>query len=97
VVSAEVVDISAAAGLERPNVGILSDQFLADVRKLKERNLAVEVLERLLKGESRADLGATWSRPQVLLATTKLIDPLPQPSDRDSPGNRRADRHGKAV
>jgi type I restriction enzyme, R subunit len=54
VVSAEVMDIFGAAGLERPDVGILSDEFLEDVRKLKERNLAVEVLERLLRGQIRS-------------------------------------------
>jgi len=58
VVSAEVMDIFAAAGLERPNVGILSDEFLADVRKLKEKNLAVEVLERLLKGGIKSRFGS---------------------------------------
>jgi type I restriction enzyme R subunit len=57
VVSAEVMDIFAAAGLERPNVGILSEEFLEDVRKLKEKNLAVEVLERLLKGQIRSRFG----------------------------------------
>ncbi len=51
VVSDEVVDIFAAAGLKRPDIGLLSDQFLDDVRHMKERNLAVELLERLLKGE----------------------------------------------
>jgi type I restriction enzyme R subunit len=58
VVSAEVMDIFAAVGLERPNVGILSDEFLADVRKLKERNLAVEVLERLLNGGIKSRFGS---------------------------------------
>jgi type I restriction enzyme R subunit len=57
VVSAEVMDIFGAAGLQRPDVGILSDEFLEDVRKLKERNLAVEVLERLLKGQIRSKFG----------------------------------------
>ena len=50
-VSNEVVDIFNAAGLERPNIGILDDDFLTDVRNLPERNLAVELLERLLEGE----------------------------------------------
>jgi type I restriction enzyme, R subunit len=58
VVSAEVMDIFKAAGLERPNVGILSDEFLEDVRKLKEKNLAVEVLERLLKGQIKSRFGS---------------------------------------
>ena len=57
VVSADVMDVFGAAGLERPNVGILSDEFLEDIRKLKERNLAVEVLERLLKGEIKSRFG----------------------------------------
>ena len=51
VVSAEVIDIFQAAGLNRPDIGILSEQFLDDVRHMKERNLAVELLERLLNDE----------------------------------------------
>ena len=51
VVSAEVIDIFQAAGLNRPDIGILSEQFLEDVRHMKERNLAVELLERLLNDE----------------------------------------------
>ncbi|KWN67164.1 type I restriction endonuclease subunit R [Burkholderia stagnalis] len=54
VVSAGVIDIFAAAGLKRPDIGVLSDEFLEDVRHMKERNLAVELLERLLKGEIKA-------------------------------------------
>lgn len=50
-VSDEVVDIFDAAGLEKPNIGILDENFLNDVRNLPERNLAVELLERLLEGE----------------------------------------------
>jgi type I restriction enzyme, R subunit len=46
-----VVDIFAAAGLEKPDISILSDEFLADVRSLPQRNLAVELLQKLLKGE----------------------------------------------
>jgi len=54
VVSAEVVDIFKAAGLNRPDIGILSEEFLEDVRHMKERNLAVELLERLLKDDIRS-------------------------------------------
>ncbi len=54
VVSDEVIDIFSAAGLKRPDIGVLSDEFLEDVRHMKERNLAVELLERLLKGEIRS-------------------------------------------
>jgi type I restriction enzyme R subunit len=47
----EVVDIFAAAGLQKPDISILSDEFLAEVRGLRHRNLAVEVLRKLLKEE----------------------------------------------
>jgi type I restriction enzyme, R subunit len=46
-----VVDIFAAAGLEKPDISILSDEFLAEVRGLPQRNLAVELLQKLLRGE----------------------------------------------
>ena len=54
VVSAEVIDIFKAAGLSRPDIGILSDEFLEDVRAMKERNLAVELLERLLRDDIKS-------------------------------------------
>ena len=46
-----VVDIFAAAGLDKPDISILSEEFLADVRGMPHRNLAVELLQKLLKGE----------------------------------------------
>ena len=54
VASGEVVDIFAAAGLKNPDISILSDEFLAEVRDLPQRNLAVELLQKLLKDEVRA-------------------------------------------
>ena len=54
VASEGVVDIFAAAGLEKPDISILSDEFLAEVRGMKRRNLAVELLRKLLKGEVAA-------------------------------------------
>jgi len=53
-VSEDVVDIFDAVGLDKPNIGILDDAFLEEVRNLPERNLAVELLERLLAGEVRS-------------------------------------------
>ena len=46
-----VIDIFAAAGLEKPDLSILSDEFLSEVRGMPQRNLAVELLQKLLKGE----------------------------------------------
>ena len=49
-----VLDIFAAAGLEQPDVSVLSDEFLAEVRGMPHRNLAVELLQKLLNGEVAA-------------------------------------------
>jgi type I restriction enzyme R subunit len=54
VVSDGVIDIFAAAGLKKPDISILSDEFLAEVQGMPQRNLAVELLQKLLKGEIRA-------------------------------------------
>jgi len=51
VVSDEVVDVFAAAGLKKPEISILSDEFLEEVRDLPYRNLAAELLQRLLSDE----------------------------------------------
>ncbi len=63
VVPEGVVDIFAAAGLEKPDISILSDEFLAEVRNLPQRNLAVELLEKLLNDEIK-----THSRQNVVKA-----------------------------
>jgi len=49
--SDQVIDIFAAAGLKNPDISILSDQFLADVRGMQHKNLAVELLRKLLNDE----------------------------------------------
>jgi type I restriction enzyme R subunit len=51
VVSTEIVDITAAIGLDRPDISILSDEFLAEVRDMDQKNLAIEALRKLLNGE----------------------------------------------
>jgi len=51
VVSNEVVDIFDAAGIKKPDISILSDEFLAEVRELKHKNLAFELLKRLINDE----------------------------------------------
>ncbi|OPY14489.1 MAG: Type-1 restriction enzyme R protein [Syntrophus sp. PtaB.Bin001] len=54
VASDEVIDIFAAAGLKKPDISILSDEFLAEVKDMPQRNLAVELLKKLLDGEIKA-------------------------------------------
>jgi type I restriction enzyme R subunit len=51
VASEGVIDIFAAAGLKKPDISILSDEFLAEIHGLPQRNLAVELLKKLLNDE----------------------------------------------
>ncbi|OHZ03054.1 type I restriction endonuclease subunit R [Salinicola sp. MIT1003] len=54
IVAEDVTDVFALCGLDKPNIGLLSDEFLEDVRQMPYRNLAVELLEKLLKDEIKA-------------------------------------------
>jgi type I restriction enzyme, R subunit len=54
VASTEVIDILGACGMDRPDISVLSEEFLAEVRQLREKNLAVEALRKLLNGEIAA-------------------------------------------
>jgi type I restriction enzyme R subunit len=54
VVSTEIVDIMKAAGLESPDISILSDEFLAEVRNSDKKNFAIEALKKLINGNVRS-------------------------------------------
>ncbi len=69
VASTEVLDIFEAAGLKKPDISILSEQFLAEVHELPQKNLAVELLKKLLLGEIK-----TRSRRNVV--QSKLFSEL---------------------
>ena len=51
VASEGMIDIFAAAGLDKPDISVLSDEFLAEVQDMPQRNLAVELLQKLIRGE----------------------------------------------
>ena len=51
VYSTEIVDIFTAAGLERPDISILPDEFLAEVQQLPQKNLALELLKKLINDD----------------------------------------------
>ena len=53
-VSTEIVDIMKAAGFETPDISILSDEFLAEVRDTERPNLAIEALRKLINGDVRS-------------------------------------------
>ncbi len=75
VASDAVVDIFAAAGMDRPDISILSDEFLAEVRDMPHKNLALEVLRKLLSDEiktrSRKNLVQSRSFAEMLEKTIK--------------------------
>jgi len=54
VVSTDIIDIMEAAGIGRPDISILSDAFLQEVREMPQRNLAIEALKKLLEGQIRS-------------------------------------------
>lgn len=54
VVSTEIIDILAAAGIKSPDISILSDEFLAELKNMERKNLALEALRKLLNGEIKS-------------------------------------------
>ncbi|WP_244430498.1 MULTISPECIES: DUF3387 domain-containing protein [Brucella] len=54
VANAEIVDILKAAGIQSPDLSILSDEFLAEIQQMDKKNLALEALKKLLNGEIRS-------------------------------------------
>jgi type I restriction enzyme R subunit len=54
VVSTEIVDILAAAGIKSPDISILSDEFLAEVQQMEKKNLALEALRKLINDGIRS-------------------------------------------
>ena len=71
----EVIDIFTAAGLPKPDISLLSDEFLAEVRELPQRNLAVELLQKLINDEikvrSRKNLVQSRSFAEMLEAAVR--------------------------
>lgn len=66
----QVIDAFTAAGLPKPDISILSDQFLSEVRGLKHKNVAAELLEKLLKDELKVRSRRNLVQSQVF--NTKL-------------------------
>ena len=54
IVAEDVTDVFELAGIQKPNIGLLSDEFLEEVRHLPTQNLAVALLEKLLRDEIRS-------------------------------------------
>ena len=93
VASEGVTDIFSAAGLDKPDISVLSDEFLAEVQGMPHRNLAVELLQKLLKGEvsnrRRKNVVQARSFAEMLEQTPA---PLSEPVDRGGSGHRGTNR-----
>ena len=68
------MDVFALAKLNKPNIGLLSDEFREDVRNIPLRNLAVELLEKLLKDEIRGRMSLNVVQEKA--CTDRLIETL---------------------
>lgn len=64
IISSEVVDVFDAAGIRKPDISILSDEFLAEIQNMERKNLALELLKRLLEDEikTRSNYNLVQSR-----------------------------------
>lgn len=75
ITSDEVVDIFSAAGLKKPDISILSDEFLSEIQKMPQRNLALELLQKLLsdeiKSRSRKNIVQSRSFAEMLEKTIR--------------------------
>ena len=65
VVSTEIIDIMKAAGLDSPDISILSDEFLAEVRQTDKKNLAIEALRKLINGDVRSQAKRNVTQSKV--------------------------------
>ena len=109
IVSDEVIDVFAAAGLKKPDISILSDEFLADIRDIPQKNLAVELLKKLLndelKRQSRKNVVQSRSFAKLLqqrlreyqnraLTTSEIIEKLIELGKQMNDAARRGDDLG---
>ena len=92
VVSTEIVDIMKAAGLESPDISILSDDFLAEVRRCRKKNLAIEALEKAHQRRRSLAVQAQRHPVEGVLRTAGSGHcPLSRQRPHDCAGARRTD------
>ena len=95
-VSDEIVDIFAAAGLKKPDISILSEEFLSEIRGMPQRNLAVELLRKVAGRGNQNPLAAKRRAGTLVYRAAGAVDPpISEPCDRDRAGDRRTDCSGQ--
>ena len=65
IVSEQVLDIFDAAGIKKPELSVLDDDFLEEMRDMKHKNLALEVLKKLLNDEIKVRAKTQCSAKQI--------------------------------
>ena len=86
IASDEVIDVFSAAGLKKPDISILSDEFLAEVRGLKHKNVAAELLAKLLGGEIK-------TRAKRQLVQSRVFSDILKKTTTARPRHNRGHRH----
>lgn len=107
--SEEVVDILEATGVEKPDISILSDEFLDEVKNMKHKNLALELLKKLLNDEikqrSKDNYVASKSLMEMLenaikkyqnnlLTTTQIMEELIRIAKKINASDKRGEELG---
>ena len=94
VASEGVINIFAAAGLEKPDISVLSDEFLDEVQGMPQRNLAVELPREAPQGGGHHPAAKERSSGTVLRGNDRADPPaVPEPHHRCGAGHRGADRN----
>ena len=105
----EVIDIFDAAGIKKPDISILSDEFLEEVRGMQHKNLAIELLKKILNDEIKARIKKNFIQGRKLsemldavikryrnnlLTTAQVIGELVSLAKEITDANKRGERYG---
>jgi type I restriction enzyme R subunit len=73
IVSDGVIDIFDAAGIKKPDISILSEEFLQEIRNMKHKNIAVEVLKKLINDEIKGRLRTNFVKSKSLMESLDTL------------------------
>ena len=94
----EVIDVFTAAGLDKPDISLLSDEFMEEVGRYPYKNVAVELLQRLLNEEIKTRERKQHRPGPIVRANAAAVAPcLREPLDPGGPGHRGTDRHRQEM
>jgi type I restriction enzyme R subunit len=73
IVSKEVIDVFDAAGIKKPDISILSDEFLEEIKFLKYKNIAIEVLKKLINDEIKGRIRKNFIKSKSLIESLEKL------------------------